>query len=130
MGAIGLFPDRLDLSRFSAFDRFWLRMKHAPSGDWFERARVRQWMASPALLGNVDAHNLAEAGRRRAEMIAVIRHVQPAIWPEGHGRRQAKPGGKPCRTVRGVTQGRGAALKKQEGCLLTNGAQSDTLVWE
>ena len=75
MGAIGLFPDRLDLSRFSAFDRFWLRVKHAPSGDWFERARVRQCMASPALLGNVDAHNLAEAGRRRAEMIAVIRHV-------------------------------------------------------
>ncbi len=41
--AVGLFPGRLDLARFSAFERFWMRMKHAPSGDWFDPALVRRW---------------------------------------------------------------------------------------
>jgi menaquinone-dependent protoporphyrinogen oxidase len=41
--AVGLFPGRLDLSRFSAFDRFFLRMKHAPAGNWFSGERVRRW---------------------------------------------------------------------------------------
>jgi menaquinone-dependent protoporphyrinogen IX oxidase len=41
--AIGLFPGRLDLKSFSAFDRFWLRMKHAPEGDWFDGDQVRRW---------------------------------------------------------------------------------------
>ncbi len=41
--AVGLFPGRLDLARFSAFDRWYLRMKHAPAGDWFDAERVRRW---------------------------------------------------------------------------------------
>lgn len=41
--AVGLFPGRLDLRRFSGFERFWMRMKHAPAGDWFDPARVRRW---------------------------------------------------------------------------------------
>jgi menaquinone-dependent protoporphyrinogen oxidase len=48
--AVGLFPGRLDLSRFSAFDRFWMRMKHAPAGDWFDGERVRAWAEQAAKL--------------------------------------------------------------------------------
>lgn len=49
--AVGLFPGRLDLARFSAFDRFFLKRKHAPVGDWFDAERVRQWAAGlPAKL--------------------------------------------------------------------------------
>jgi menaquinone-dependent protoporphyrinogen oxidase len=40
---VGLFAGRLDLARFSAFDRFWLKMKHAPAGDWFDGEQVRRW---------------------------------------------------------------------------------------
>ena len=60
--AIGLFPGRLDLTRFSAFDRFWLRMKHAPVGDWFVGDQVRRWAEGlPAHLAT------SPAERRRAE---------------------------------------------------------------
>jgi menaquinone-dependent protoporphyrinogen oxidase len=49
--AVGLFPGRMDLARFTAFDRFWLRLKHAPLGDWFEPERVAYWASAlPALL--------------------------------------------------------------------------------
>jgi menaquinone-dependent protoporphyrinogen IX oxidase len=41
--ALGLFPGRLDLARFSAFDRWYMRMKGAPSGDWFDPEQVRRW---------------------------------------------------------------------------------------
>ena len=49
--SVGLFPGRLDLARFSRFDRIWLKMKHAPAGDWFDAERVRRWAeALPARL--------------------------------------------------------------------------------
>jgi len=54
--AIGLFPGRLDLKRFSAFDRFWLRMKHAPEGDWFDGDQVRRWAEGLPVLLSRAAH--------------------------------------------------------------------------
>jgi menaquinone-dependent protoporphyrinogen oxidase len=49
--AVGLFAGKWDMGKLSAFDRFMMRLKHAPaSGDWRDWQAIRAWASDLARL--------------------------------------------------------------------------------